>query len=54
MLICEATLASVTAQAALWDDLSGASRNTAIAAGSEIITIYPAEFQAAMTPPYEK
>jgi len=54
MLVREAALASVTVQAALWDDLSGASRDAVIEAGSEIITVDVSEFQAAMAPLYEQ
>lgn len=53
-VIREAALASTTVQAALWDDLSGESRAAVVEAGSEIINVDPSEFQAAMTPLYEK
>jgi len=53
-LVREAALASVPVQAALWDALSDASKAAVQAAGSEIITVDPAEFQAAMGPVYEK
>lgn len=52
MLVREAALASVTVQAALWDDLSNESRDAVVAEGSEIITVDVAEFQAAMDPVY--
>lgn len=54
MIVREAALASVTVQAALWDDLSNESRDAVIAAGSEIINVDVAEFQAAMGPVYEE
>lgn len=54
MLIREAALASVTVQAALWDDLSNESREAVIEAGSEIITVDVSEFQDAMGPVYEE
>ncbi len=53
-IVREAALASTTVQAALWDDLSGESRAAVVEAGSEIINVDPSEFQAAMTPLYEK
>ncbi len=53
-LVREAALASIPVQAALWDDLSNKSREAVIAAGSEIFTVDTAEFQAAMTPLYDK
>jgi len=52
MLVREAALASVTVQAALWDDLSNESRDAVVEAGSEIINVDVAEFQAAMDPVY--
>lgn len=54
MLIREAALASVTVQAALWDDLSNESREAVVEAGSEIITVDVSEFQDAMGPVYEE
>jgi tripartite ATP-independent transporter DctP family solute receptor len=53
-VIREAALASTTVQAALWDELSGESRAAVVEAGSEIINVDPSEFQAAMTPLYDK
>ncbi len=54
MLVREAALASVPVQAALWDELSGQSREAVVEAGSEIITVDVSEFQAAMDPVYAK
>ena len=53
-LVREAALASVPVQAALWAALVEESREAVIEAGSEIITVDIAEFQAAMAPVYEK
>lgn len=53
-LIREAALASVTVQAALWDDLSNESREAVIEAGSEIIPVDVSEFQDAMGPVYDE
>lgn len=52
-LVREAALASVPVQAALWDALVEESRAAVEAAGSEIITVDTAEFQAAMQPLYD-
>jgi TRAP-type C4-dicarboxylate transport system substrate-binding protein len=50
----QAALASVPVQAAAWAALVEESKAAVIEAGSEIITVDLAEFQAAMTPVYEK
>ena len=53
-LVRQAALASVPVQAAAWAALVTESKDAVIAAGSEIITVDLAEFQAAMAPVYEK
>jgi TRAP-type C4-dicarboxylate transport system substrate-binding protein len=50
----QAALASVPVQVAAWAALVDESKDAVIAAGSEIITVDKAEFQAAMAPVYEK
>jgi len=53
-LVREAALASVPVEMALWAQLSNTSRAEVVKAGSEIITVDTAEFQAAMKPVYDK
>ncbi|MBW6455369.1 MAG: TRAP transporter substrate-binding protein [Trueperaceae bacterium] len=53
-LVRQAALASVPVQAAAWAADVAASKTAVVEAGSEIITVDLAEFQAAMGPVYEK
>ncbi len=53
-IVREAALASIPVQAALWDQLSNQSRDAVVEAGSQIFAVDTAEFQAAMTPVYDK
>ena len=53
-LVRQAALAAVPVQVASWAARVALSKDAVIEAGSEIITVDLAEFQAAMTPVYEK